>query len=81
MPTYMGYNWGGCCRQREAPRYPADAVAAMTKSIVDRGGVVTWDMPYDMDTGRISPKCIGHLRAIGKALGTLNENAAEGSPP
>ena len=70
MLTYMGHNWGGICRQREAPRFSAAAVANMTKSIVDKGGVVTWDTPFSKETGLIADQCIGHLQAIGKALGT-----------
>jgi hypothetical protein len=71
MLTYMGHNWGGIHRRREQPRFSAGKVAQITKSITDKGGVVTWDTPFNKETGRIAEACWGHLKAIGKATGTL----------
>jgi gas vesicle protein len=68
---YMGHNWGGCCKQREKPRFSPDQVASFTKGVVDKGGVVTWDTPYNKQNGHIADECYGHLQAIGKALGTV----------
>ncbi len=71
MLTYMAHNWGGIHRKREQPRFSAGTVAAITKSIVDKGGVITWDTPFSKETGKLADQCWDHLKAIGRAAGTL----------
>ncbi|MCE5328100.1 MAG: hypothetical protein LLG01_16965 [Planctomycetaceae bacterium] len=71
--THMAHNWGGACKQREASRFSPEAAVQLTKSITDKGGVVTWDVAFDKDNGHIADPCMVPLKAIAKALGTAKK--------
>lgn len=62
MLSYIGKSWAGA-----PPRYTPDQIVAFTKRIVDKGGVVTWDVPIKAD-GTLDPAFLDHLRAVGAAL-------------
>jgi alpha-L-fucosidase len=65
MLSYLGPNW---CQK--PPRFTAEQTVQYTRSITDKGGVVTWDVPPDGPTGKMLPEFLTQLQAIGKALGT-----------
>jgi alpha-L-fucosidase len=60
--SYLGEFW----RVGE-PRFSDALAAAYTRHVVDRGGVVTWDVPIDA-AGRVPDVYLGQLAAIGKAV-------------
>jgi len=62
MLSYIGKWWAGA-----PPRYTPEQVVTFTKNIVDKGGVVTWDVPIQAN-GAIAPAFVEHLRAVGKAI-------------
>ncbi|MHC4983947.1 MAG: DNRLRE domain-containing protein [Planctomycetota bacterium] len=64
--TYLGYNWGGACKEGGAPRFTPEWDADVTVGNVAGGGVITWDTPYEIN-GLIHPDCIDRLKVIGKA--------------
>ena len=51
----------------------SSTVSTAADYMMDKGGVVTWDIPFSKDNGRVPPSIIGHLRAIGKAVGTAKK--------
>lgn len=61
MLSYIGKWWAG-----SPPRFTPEQVAAMTRKIVEKGGVVTWDVPIGAD-GALAPEFMDHLRAAGQA--------------
>jgi hypothetical protein len=60
--SYLGPGW--CATP---PRFKSEQVVGFTKAIVDKGGVVTWDMPNCVN-GTISEPFMRQLRALGKAI-------------
>jgi hypothetical protein len=67
MLSYLGPRW--CAAP---PRFTADEVVAITRRIVGKGGVVTWDTP-DAVNGTIAEPFMAQLQAIGTALGTIKK--------
>jgi hypothetical protein len=63
MLSYLGERWSG-----GAPRYGDQEAALITTRIVERGGVVTWDVPHN-ERGLIDEPFVRQLRAIGAAVG------------
>jgi hypothetical protein len=63
MLSYLGRGWSS-----GAPRFTDDEAAALTKRLVDKGVVVTWDVPHDVN-GLIGEAFVKQLGAIGQALG------------
>ena len=62
MLSYLGPSWA-----QSPPRFSPEQVVAFTRGIVDKGGVVTWDVPIDAQ-GRIPPAFVDQLQALGKGL-------------
>jgi hypothetical protein len=69
--TYIGNNWGGYCKDPN-PRFSAGKAVGITKSATDKGGVVTWDTPYET-SGLIRAQYIPILKAMGEATGTIKK--------
>ena len=61
--TFLGKTW--CAGDR--PQWPDEKVIALTKQTVEKGGVVTFDVPIEK-SGRIPQPFVEQLRAIGRAL-------------
>lgn len=62
MLSYLGQTW--CNR---TPRYTPEKIISITRGIVDKGGVVTWDVPPNAD-GSIPQEYVDQLEALGKAM-------------
>ncbi|MBI5092638.1 MAG: alpha-L-fucosidase [Candidatus Hydrogenedentes bacterium] len=60
--SFLGPNWG-----QSPPRYPNETVIAITRSIIDKQGVVTWDVPIQ-PSGLIAPPFIEQLKALHEGL-------------
>jgi hypothetical protein len=58
MLSYLGPQWGA-----GPPRSPNDAVAEMTRHIIESEGVVTWDVPIQA-SGPISEPFVKQLAAL-----------------
>jgi len=67
--TYLGHNWGGYTRKTGC-RWPTGKVVGFANKFIPRGGVVTWDTPYET-SGLIKAEFIPILKAIGEACGTI----------
>jgi len=63
MLSYLGPNW---CQS--PPRFKLDQVVGFTRTITDRQGVVTWDVPPAGVNGHIPDVFLAQLKAIGKAM-------------
>ena len=63
MLSYLGPSW---CQK--PPRFKPEQVAAITKGITDKQGVVTWDVPPAGVNGHIPDDFLVQLKAIGAAL-------------
>ena len=61
--TYLGQSW---CRG-ERPQWPDEKVIGVTRQIVGKDGVLTYDVPIQIN-GRIPQPFIEQLRALGKAV-------------
>jgi hypothetical protein len=61
--TFLGTSW---CRG-ERPQWTDDKVIGLTQEIVDKGGVVTFDVPIQ-ESGLIPEPFADQLRAIGRAV-------------
>ena len=61
----MAWRTPGPCAS--PPRFTPDQLIAYTRSVVDKGGVVTWDMPNGSN-GLISESFMDQLKALGKAM-------------
>ncbi len=61
--TYLGQSW---CRG-DHPQWANEKVIDVTQQIVDKNGVVTFDVPIQ-NSGRIPQPFIEQLRALGKAI-------------
>jgi len=68
MLTYLGHNWGGYCRKRTG-RWPIRKVAGFARKFTSRGGVISWDTPYERN-GLVRANFMPYLKAIGDATGT-----------
>jgi len=62
MLSYLGERWSG-----GKPRFSTDDAVKFTKRLVDKGGVVTWDVPHN-ERGLIEEPFLEQLRAIGAAV-------------
>lgn len=62
MLTYLGETWA-----HGSPRFSDEQVIAITRKIMNCGGVVTWDTPVQQD-GHIPGPFLVQLRALGKGL-------------
>jgi len=65
MLSYLGDRWSG-----GAPRFPTEEAVQITTRLVEKGGVVTWDVPHDA-SGLITESFLSQLRAIGEAVARL----------
>jgi len=63
MLSFLGTQWG-----RGTPRFTTEQAVGFTKTVVDAGGVVTWDTPIQKN-GTFAQPFVDQLTAIGKALG------------
>ena len=61
--TFLGTSW---CRG-ERPQWPDGKVIELTRKIVEKDGVVTFDVPIQK-TGLIPEPFTDQLRAIGQAV-------------
>ena len=61
--TYLGQSW---CRGGR-PNWPDEKAIGVTRQIIDKGGVVTFDVPIQ-ENGSIPQPFIEQLRAVGDAL-------------
>jgi len=61
--SYLGENWG-----RGQPRFSNDKIIAWTRGIIEKGGVVTWEVPIRA-SGLIPQPFIDQLSALRSALG------------
>jgi len=61
--TFLGESW---CRG-ERPQWPDEKIIQLTRQIVDKGGVVTYDVPIQK-SGLIGQPFIEQLRAVGEAM-------------
>ncbi len=64
MLTYLGETWA-----HGAPRFSDEQVIAITRKLLNCGGVVTWDAPVQKD-GHIPGPFLAQLQALGKGLQT-----------
>jgi hypothetical protein len=62
MLSFLGPQWAG-----SPPRYTDEQVIAITRGILSKGGVVTWEAPIGM-TGIIPPDFMEQLGTLGEAL-------------
>jgi alpha-L-fucosidase len=62
MLSYLGPQWA-----QSPPRFKNRQVIAITRNIVKKGGVVTWDVPIS-SAGAIPQPFVDQLTALGKAL-------------
>jgi hypothetical protein len=62
MLSYLGKAWSQC-----PPRFSDEQVVHITRRIVGKGGVATWDVPPQRD-GRIQGEFLRQLKLIGEAL-------------
>jgi alpha-L-fucosidase len=62
MLSYLGQQWSN-----GAPRYPTEKVVEITRRIVEKGGVVSWDVPHEKN-GLIQAPFLRQLQAVGKAM-------------
>jgi hypothetical protein len=62
MLSFLGTQWG-----RGTPRFTAEQVVTFTRTVIDAGGVVTWDTPIQRN-GTFAQPFVDQLTAIGKAL-------------
>jgi alpha-L-fucosidase len=60
--SFLGQTWG-----KGSPRYNTEQVIKYSRQIVDKDGVITWDVPIQKN-GLISDIFIEQLAAVGKAL-------------
>ena len=60
--TFLGKTWCG----GERPQWPDEKVAELTRQLIAKGGVVTYDVPIQR-SGLIPQPFVEQLRAIGKA--------------
>ena len=58
--SYLGENWGF-----GGPRFPDEFVVGYTRHVLEKGGVMTWDVPI-MKNGIISEPFINQLKSIGR---------------
>jgi len=65
MLSYLGPNW---CQK--PPRFNAQQVVSFSRSIIDKEGTVTWDVPPAGANGLIPPEFIALLKALGESLST-----------
>lgn len=65
MLSYLGPTW---CQS--PPRFKPEQVIQFTRNIVDKGGVVTWDVPIGIN-GVISDGFMQQLIQLGNAMGTI----------
>lgn len=65
MLSYLGKWWGG-----EPARFTTEQAVAYTQAFVEKGGVVTWDVPVST-TGRIPEVFLEQLKAVGKAVAAV----------
>jgi hypothetical protein len=63
MLSYLGPSW---CQK--PPRFKAGQVVSITRSITDKGGVVTWDVPPAGINGHIPEDFLAQLQAVGEGL-------------
>jgi hypothetical protein len=61
--TFLGESW---CRG-ERPQWPDEKIIGLTRQVVDKGGVITFDVPIQT-SGRIPQPFIEQLRAIGRSI-------------
>ena len=61
--SFLGTNW---CRG-ERPARPNGEIVAYTKSVADKGGAITYDVPIPT-TGLIPQPFVEQLRAVGQAM-------------
>lgn len=69
MLTYLGNNWGGYCKNPN-PRWPDGKVAGFAGKFLGRGGVITWDVPYETN-GLIRAQYLPVLRKVGDVAAGL----------
>ena len=62
MLSYLGPSWAA-----RPPRFSNDQAIAFTRGIVEKGGVVTWDVPIEAD-GAIPRPFADQLNALGRAM-------------
>ena len=62
MLSFLGERWGF-----GNPRFTSEQVVGYTKTILEAGGSVTWDVPVDLD-GTIRQPFLDQLSALGKAF-------------
>jgi hypothetical protein len=60
--SFLGPQWAG-----SPPRYADDTVVAITRGILAKGGVVTWEVPIS-PTGIIPPDFMEQLHTLGNSL-------------
>lgn len=58
--SYLGEFWG-----KGEPRFPDEMVCGYTKHIINKGGVISWDVPIS-NGGLIPEQYVRQLRTIGK---------------
>jgi hypothetical protein len=61
--TFLGESW---CKG-ERPQWPNEKIIDLTRQVVEKGGVVTFDVPIGQ-SGRIPQPFIEQLRAVGRAV-------------
>ena len=67
MLSYLGPSW---CQK--PPRFKPAQVAAITRGITDKQGVVTWDVPPAGINGHIPEDFLAQLKAVGAVLARKN---------
>jgi hypothetical protein len=60
--SYLGESWG-----RGEPRFPPDLVAGYSRHLVDKGGVISWDVPISPG-GLIPETFLRQLEHIGRRM-------------
>ena len=68
MLSYLGKWWGD---QKNPPRFSTAQAVHISQELVEKGGVVTWDVPI-LVTGKIPELYMEQLKAIGTAMRSIN---------
>jgi hypothetical protein len=63
MLSYLGRTWG----MGDAPRFTDEQAIGYTKTFLEAGGAVTWDVPVQLN-GTVAEPFMKQLRALGKAF-------------
>ena len=75
----LSYQAGGwSTTEGDTPRYSDDEFIALSQSILDKQGVITWDVPQTLENGLLAPACLTQLRVWRDHRRAATKNTTEG---